>query len=131
MGEPGGTLTRSTDFFRKELVMDATLSKLRECPKDQTVFQDRMKACLGTIIDVLEKQHQKYLGIDISEQFQKETRSARSHNIDSEQMKGMFSAAQKKAPAATLCYISSKLRAQKNGTVEYLDPFLLNKIRLN
>lgn len=34
---------------------------------------------------------------------------------------GMFSARQKKAPAATLCYISSKLRAQKNKTVDYLD----------
>ena len=62
VGEPGGTLTRGTDILGRELVMDATLLKLRECPKDQTIFQDMMKACLGTIINVLEKQYQKYIG---------------------------------------------------------------------
>ena len=34
---------------------------------------------------------------------------------------GMFSAAQKRAPNATVCYLSSKLRAQKNMVVYYLD----------
>lgn len=120
--EPRGTLTRCTDFFGNDLSMaDGTLLQLRESPKDKDVFDDMMRNCLQAIIDVLQKQYKKYLEIDITEQLQKETKSARSHNIDSEQMMGMFSAAQKKAPAATLCYISSKLRAQKNGTVEYLD----------
>ncbi|KAK6189080.1 hypothetical protein SNE40_005123 [Patella caerulea] len=36
-------------------------------------------------------------------------------------MMGMFSALKAKAPSATLCYISCKMRAVKNKTVEYLD----------
>ena len=43
------------------------------------------------------------------------------HNIDAEEVMGMFSAAQKRAPNATLCYLSAKMRAQKNKTVQYLD----------
>ncbi|KAK2170437.1 hypothetical protein LSH36_3g30076 [Paralvinella palmiformis] len=34
---------------------------------------------------------------------------------------GMFSAAKNKAPNATLNYLSSKIRAQRNGVVDYLD----------
>ena len=34
---------------------------------------------------------------------------------------GMFSAAKDHAPNATLCYLSSRIRAQKNKSVDYLD----------
>ena len=34
---------------------------------------------------------------------------------------GMVSAAKQKAPNATTCFLSSKIRSQKNTTVEYLD----------
>ena len=39
----------------------------------------------------------------------------------------MFSAAFQKAPNATLCYLSSKLRAQKNNVMEYLDNLPVEK----
>ncbi|KAK2140232.1 hypothetical protein LSH36_1428g00020 [Paralvinella palmiformis] len=43
------------------------------------------------------------------------------HNIDAEQIMGMFSAAKNNAPNATLNYPSSKIRAQRNAVVDYLD----------
>lgn len=52
---------------------------------------------------------------------EEETQSARTHNIDAEEIMGMFSSAQKRAPNVTLCYLSCKMRAQKNRTVDYLD----------
>lgn len=108
MENPSDILTRSTDFFGKEISMsDATLLKLREPPKNESLFQEMMKVCLQAATDVLEKQYAKYFASDITERLKIETKSARSHNINSEQMMGMFSACQKKAPAATLCYLQS------------------------
>ena len=79
-----------------------------------------MKACLEGIIEV-ERQYKKYFECEITEQLRKETESARSHNIDAEEIMGMFSATKKKSPNATLCYISCKMRALKNRTLKYLD----------
>ena len=36
---------------------------------------------------------------------------------------GMFSAVKKKSPNVTLCFISCKMRALKNRTVDYIDSF--------
>jgi len=51
----------------------------------------------------------------------KETASARSHNIDSEEIMGMFGSAKQKCPHGTLCYLSCRMRATKNKTVRFLD----------
>ena len=91
--------------------VDTTLKKLREPPLDEEQFRDMMKACLEGIIVVLERQYKKYFECEITEQLRKETESARSHNIDAEEIMGMFSATKKKSPNATLCYISCKMRA--------------------
>jgi len=40
---------------------------------------------------------------------------------------GVFSAAKKKASNATLCFLSSKIMAQKNHTVAYLDNMYTEK----
>ncbi|XP_047137490.2 uncharacterized protein LOC124813992 [Hydra vulgaris] len=50
-----------------------------------------------------------------------ETASARLHNIDSEELMGVFSDAKGRCPNATICFISSKLRSKKNRTIDYLD----------
>ena len=63
-----------------------------------------MKACLEEIIEVLERQYEKYFECEITEQLRKETESARSHHIDAEEIMGMFSATKKKSPYVTLCY---------------------------
>ena len=69
----------------------------------------------------MERQYKKYFECEITEQLRKETESARSHNIDAEEIMGMFSATKKKSPNATLCYTSCKMRALKNRTLKYLD----------
>ena len=69
----------------------------------------------------MERQYTKYFECEITEQLRKETESARSHNIDAEEIMGMFSATKKKSPNATLCYFSCKMRALKNRTFKYLD----------
>ena len=82
-----------------------------------------MKACLLATIDVLGRQYKAYFTDDwhISDQLRCETKSARCHNMDAEEVMGMFSAAKHKATNATVCYLSCKMRAQKNGTVDFLD----------
>jgi len=69
---------------------------------------------------VIERQYARYFGMDITEELKKQTESARSHNIDSEEVMGMFAAAQQKAPNATPHHLSSKIRAQKNRVTDYL-----------
>ena len=120
---PLGILTRPDDFFGNLLNegVDTTLKKLREPPLDEEQFRDMIKGCLEGIIEVLERQYKKYFECEITEQLRKETESARSHNIDAEEIMEMFSATKKKSPNATLCYTSCKMRALKNRTLKYLD----------
>ena len=118
---PQETLTMKTDFFGDELTPDNRLMKLQQKPIDEDLFMSMMKNCLTAIVTVLEKQYRRYFDLDVTNELRKETESARCHNIDAEQVMGMFSAAKANAPNATLCYISSRLRAQKNRVVDYLD----------
>jgi len=121
---PVDLLCCATDFFGNNLDKEnSTLLKLREPPKDITLYSSMMTACLQTVIDVLERQYKKYFIGDweISERLRLETKSARSHNMDAEEVIGMFSAAKQKAVNATTCFLSCKMRAQKNRTIDYLD----------
>jgi hypothetical protein len=97
------------------------LLELQQKPIDEDLFMSMMKNCLTAIVTVLEKQYRRYFDLDVTNELRKETESARCHNIDAEQVMGMFSAAKANAPNATLCYISSRLRAQKNRVADYLD----------
>ena len=119
---------RCTDFFANDVIeqtgaQDKTLEKLREPPKNEPMFRTMMTACLQAAIVVLERQYIKYFEIGITEKLKAETKSARSHNIDAEEVMGMFSAVKNKSPNATLCFISCKMRALKNQTVDYIDSF--------
>ena len=51
-----------------------------------------MGACIQTNVDVLEHQYRKYFDVDITEKLKEETKSANTHNIDAEEVMGMFSA---------------------------------------
>ena len=84
-------------------------------------FVSMMERSLSAIIAVLERQYKRYFNIDMTDQLRKETQSARCHKIDAKELMGMFSAAKEHAPNATLCYLSSRIRAQKNKVVDYLD----------
>ena len=108
------------DFFGDEVTVDATLAKLRELPVDPQ-FNTMMTSCLEAVITVLERQYSKYFNLDVTEKLKEETASARMHNIDAEEIMGMFSSAKQKSPNATMCYLSCRMRACKNRTVQYLD----------
>ena len=121
---PLDLLSSEVDFFGKRLDdSDSTLRCLQEAPKDEDMFIRMMRSCIQAIIDVLEHQYKKYFasGWEISEKLRSETKSVRSHNMDAEEIMGMFSAAKQKANNATVCYLSCKMRGQKNRTVAYLD----------
>ena len=119
---PLDLLTWEKDIFDDQMdSSDATLLALRQPPKDPELFTKMMQACLIAILDVLDRQYKKYFDTDVTEQLKEETKSARTHNIDAEEVMGMFSAAKKRAPNATICFLSCKMRAQKNRTVGYLD----------
>lgn len=104
---PEAMLSRPTDIFGGYLAASDTLEKLRQPPMaiHMCIFEEMMKRCLQAIIDVLERQYNKYFEGDISEKLREETKSTRCHNIDAEEVMGMFSAAQQRAPHATLCYL--------------------------
>ena len=122
LAKPECVLTTKTDFFGKVLdENDTTLQKLQESPENETVFVKMVKVCLTAVITVLERQYDRYFAMDINQKLEEETESARCHNIDAEEIMGMFSATKDNAPNATLNYLSSKIRAQKNGVVDYLD----------
>lgn len=121
---PAEFLTRTTDLFGNQLnASDTILEKLQQPPKDTVMFTQMMESCLRVVILVLERQYQRYFADTwtVTEKLKQETTSARSHNMDAEELMGKFSALKKKAPNATICYLSCKMRARKNNTMDYLD----------
>jgi hypothetical protein len=70
-----------------------------------------LTSMLKDILDVLNKQYCTHAAeIDA---LTIPTSGARLHNIDAEEVMGMFSAAISAAPNATIPYVSAKLRAKK------------------
>ena len=70
---------------------------------------------------MLERQYKHYFEMDLTTELCQETETARTHNTDAEEIMGMFSALKKCAPNATLAFLSARMRAKKNHTIEYLD----------
>ncbi|XP_029113602.1 uncharacterized protein LOC114912179 [Scleropages formosus] len=118
--DPLQILSSTEDFFGQEIVLGNTLAKLRAMPHHRQ-FVPMMSSCLQATIDVLERQYAKYFTLEVTEKLREETASVRCHNMDSEELMGMFSAFQKKAPHATVSFLSARMRACKNKTVEYLE----------
>jgi len=117
---PITVLAMKKDFFGNDLnASDVLLQSLQSGPSHNELFMNMAKVCLQAAVDVLERQYQKYFVADLTEKLM--TESARSHNILAEELVGMFGALKNKAPSATICYLSAKMRAQKNKTVRYLD----------
>ncbi|XP_041352647.1 uncharacterized protein LOC121371080 [Gigantopelta aegis] len=127
--KPQDTVSTKIDFFGNELSADdETLFALQQTSIDEPMFASMMTACLLKVVEVLERQYQRYFDIDVTDELRKETESARCHNIDAEEVMGMFGAAKEHAPNATMCYLSSRIRAQKNKVVNYLDNLEMEKI---
>jgi len=91
---PERLLTKSVDLFGDPLVVDATMSALLNgVAREDANFSVMMKCCLMGITDVIDRQYAKYSSWDLDLKLEQETKSARSHNIDAEEVMGMFSAA--------------------------------------
>ena len=122
---PVELITAECDLFGNVLADDPVLIELRQVLQqdfsESEQYKELMKACLTAILEVLQWQYSAHFEMDVTEKLKEETRSARSHNIDAEEIMGMFSASQKKAPHATVCFLSCHMRAKKNRTVKYLD----------
>ncbi|XP_065647716.1 uncharacterized protein LOC136077090 [Hydra vulgaris] len=116
---PLSLLKRKTDFFGNDIedvVFDSIISF---CP----VTDEMSKAladCLNAVISVIDRQYKRQFEMSSNDHLKDQPKSARLHNIGSEELMGMFSTAKHKAPNATLCFLSSKLRACKNKTTALL-----------
>ncbi|CAM4599737.1 unnamed protein product [Leuciscus chuanchicus] len=119
--DPQQILSVTHDMFGAELSRSPDLEALLVEPVDRDLFLSTMEGCINAVQNVLTRQYQRYFNMDVNDQLKKETESACLHNIDAEQVMGMFSALKDKAPNATLCFISCKIRAQKNKVLDYLD----------
>ena len=117
---PASILQQQVDFFGHSLEGDEVFQSLRKYPVNNQ-FGPLLSACIDQIIVVIGRQYQSYFTMDITPELRQKTSSAPSHNMASERVMGMFSAAQQKAPAATMDHISCKIRAQKNATIEFLE----------
>ena len=112
---PLSVLNFTNDFFDKPLDFnDMILSSLMKAPSNAEMFEQMVQVCLTAIIAVIERQYQRYFTLDVTEELKKETTSARTHNIDAEQLMGMFSAGKERAKNATVDFLTSKMRARKN-----------------
>ena len=76
----------------------------------------------GTLLD-LQRQYSDYLSLSEEALAEREssTTSTPLHNIAAEQEVGMVSAAQKRAPGATMLYMGSHIKATRNKTLKYLN----------
>jgi hypothetical protein len=111
---PLAALARTTDFLGQDLdLADETLQQLRCVPVDSQNFSDFFKSCCVATVTVLKRQYARYFAMVVTEDLLEETRSARTHNIDAEEIMGMFSAYRERAKAACMDYLETKMRARK------------------
>ncbi|QQP58183.1 Uncharacterized protein FKW44_003417, partial [Caligus rogercresseyi] len=119
---PGQLIKSTKDLFGENIPLDSTIQSLHQrkilCAD---IFEEYISQCIYSIISVLEKQYHKFVSIDITKKFSEETASARLHNMDAEELIGMFSQLKKKSPRSTIDYISCKMRAAKNCTFDFIN----------
>ena len=112
---------------------DTTLKVLHQCCSSDNfsvAISEMFGVCLNAIITILERQHKRYFEMDLTTELCQETETARTHNMDAEIIMGMFSALKKRAPNATLAFLSERMRAKRiDHTIEYLDEVAFRKNR--
>ena len=126
---PRHILDRTADFFGRDLnEYDQTLKELmRTEPVDMDMFVEMISSCLIAVITVLERQYKRYFEMDITEELRKETLSAKVHNIDAEEIIGMFSAGKERAKNANVDFLIAKMRARNIKVVPWLDDMYQQK----
>nr|XP_012563345.1 unnamed protein product [Hydra vulgaris] len=112
-------LTRTTDFFGG-CINDPVFNSIVNFSPRTDKMRDAIVCCLSAVVNVIDRQYKRLFNLNTTDKLKAQTLSARLHNIYSKELMGMFSAAKQKAPNATLCFLSAKLRACKNKTTEFL-----------
>ena len=83
----------TTDFFGNAI--DCTIDEKVWLPAADIIqFSERFKAVLTATMCVIQRQYQRYYTMEVSEDVTSKLESARTHNMDSEEVMGMFSAGQ-------------------------------------
>ena len=79
-----------------------------------------IKTMLESSLCELQRQYYRpYMEMNFGE-VKKVTGSTRVHNMDAEEMVGLFSAVQDRAPNATMLSLSSKIKTTRNTIVDWI-----------
>ena len=121
--DPLSLMDGHKDLFGQDLKEGSPFTIIQAFDVDRCLLQTMLRALIDATIEVLEKQYEKYFAMEetVREVLKKEVETARCHNMDAEEIMGMFSAAKRKAPNATLDFLPSRMRGIKNQTARYLD----------
>ena len=86
------------------------------------LFTSMFKAALVSTVYVITRQYKKYYELEkqMTGDKRKSLETAKTHNMDSEEVIGMFSAIKSKAPRTSLLFMSCKIKSKKNRTIQYL-----------
>ena len=84
-----------------------------------TMLEASLCGMSSEFLCVLKREYKPYMEMNLGE-VEKVTGSTRVHNMDAEEMVGLFSAAQDRAPSATMLYLISKIKATRNKTVDWI-----------
>ena len=108
-----------TDFFGDKL----DKSKQALCSNDPSpLFTSMLKAALVSTADMITRQYKNYYELEkqMTGDKGKSLETAKTRNMDSEEVIGMFSVMKSKTPRASLLFMSCKIESEKNQTLQYL-----------
>ena len=71
-----------------------------------------MRGCLEECQTLIQNQYKSYYKLEISDELKNITKSCRAHNIDAEEVMGMFSSKKSSCPNGTLSFISAQIRCR-------------------
>ena len=94
MADHARLLAATSDFFGDGLDhdTDTTLNGLLKPPVDDERSSRMMQTLISATITVFGGQYKVYFYLDVTEKLTRVPRSARSHNMDAEEVMGLFSA---------------------------------------
>ncbi|ELT98844.1 hypothetical protein CAPTEDRAFT_210959 [Capitella teleta] len=112
-------LSFSHDFFGNPIDVSRAPELFANVPDE---VRRVLREMLSGIVLVLKLQYANYVKMTPQkiDALTIPTSGARVHNIDDEEVMGMFSASISKAPNATIPYVSAKMRTKKNGVMDKL-----------
>ena len=118
----------TTDLFGDEI--QTTAPQWTVAPSSRVPLY--LRAMLQTVHDILTRQYSSYIRLNEVEthQLTVNTVGCRVNNIICEEIVGLFSSLQKRAPNATILNVSAKIKCTKNRVVPHLmslDPASRNK----